>query len=154
MNGNGSLYDSHVARILAKSGWFPARNVEASHYLSLLESKGYVLNKNASNVLRNMGGLILTHESYSNPEETDVTEINPAKPSDWLDPKWVHEVYEKIAQDTLCPVGLGFSEHMVFFISSLGKFYGGYDDYFCLIGDTIENALNNLFFKHQFIAMS
>lgn len=148
------LYNNNVTRVLTMNGWYSSRKVDIAHYLSSLEGNGYIVNDHATNLLCNMGGLIITHESYSAPEETDVTEINPVRPIGWLDSKWVHEVYEEIAQDTLCPVGLGFSEHMVFFMSSQGKLYGGYDDYFCLIGNDIENALDNLFFKHQFIAMN
>ncbi|MBC1567287.1 hypothetical protein HCJ20_00005 [Listeria sp. FSL L7-1425] len=111
------------------------------------------MNQGAEKFLRNLGGLIITHEAYSDINEMDVSEFDLSKPTAWLDPKWVNECYEDIIKEKLCPVGVGFSEHMAFFVSESGGFYGGYDDYFCLIGDSVESGLLNLFHNHNFVSL-
>ncbi|EAD9708954.1 hypothetical protein AF112_00935 [Listeria monocytogenes] len=109
------------------------------------------MNQGAKRFLSNLGGLIITHEAYSDINDMDVSVFDPSKLTAWLDPTWGKECYEVIIKEKLCPVGVGFSEHMVFFVSESGGFYGGYDDYFCLKGDNVESGLLNLFNNHNFI---
>lgn len=148
------FYDKNVMKVLGLSGWYLNRNISIDDYVSRLKEKGYFVNKEAKRFLSNMGGLTISHESYSDPQQFDISEMNPIKPISWLDPKWVIDYYEKRVADKLCPVGFGFSGHMVFFISSSGCFYGGYDSYFCLIGEGVENGMKNLFFDHKFVSLS
>ncbi|PHM46769.1 SUKH-3 domain-containing protein [Xenorhabdus miraniensis] len=142
-------FNNAIKEQLLISGWFPNRSINIDKYLSVLEVKGYHIHHYALNFLRNLGGLQIEHEAYADPTDIDVSNFTPIKPADWLDPLWV-EHYENIIEKRLCPIGIGFSEHMTFFLSESGGFYGGYDDYFCLIGNDIESALQNLFFEHDF----
>ncbi|MBF2489116.1 SUKH-3 domain-containing protein [Listeria marthii] len=126
-------FDERVTNILRKNGWYSDRFININNYRHILEEKNYYLNQGAEKFLSNLGGLIITHEAYSDINDTDVSEFNPTKPAAWLDPKWVKECYEDIIKEKLCPVGVGFSELMVFFVSESGGFYGGYDDYWSCI---------------------
>ncbi|HCS8577015.1 TPA: SUKH-3 domain-containing protein, partial [Escherichia coli] len=71
------------------------------------------------------------------------------KAAGWIDSKWITEVYEPLVNKRLCPVGVGFSEHMTYFISDDGALYGGFDNYFCIIGGNINDAMLHLFFEHE-----
>lgn len=146
-------FDERVKNILFKNGWSPERQINIEKYISVLNDNGYSINQHARKFLINLGGLCVKHEAYSNTEETDISEFNPIKPVGWLDPRWVEEYYQKLAKISLCLVGVGFSEHMVFLVSEKGALYGGYDDYFCLIGNSIEEGLLNLFYGHKFISI-
>ncbi|MDT0002856.1 SUKH-3 domain-containing protein [Listeria cossartiae subsp. cayugensis] len=147
-------FDEQVTNILRKNGWYSDRFININNYRRILEEKNYYLNQGAEKFLSNLGGLIIKHEAYSGINDTDVSGFDPTKPAAWLDPKWVKECYEDIIKEKLYPVGVGFSEHMVFFVSESGGFYGGYDDYFCLIGDSVESGLLNLFNNHNFISLN
>ncbi|EEY5432553.1 TPA: SUKH-3 domain-containing protein, partial [Escherichia coli] len=99
--------------------------------------------------LSEFGGLIVRHESYSDPNEYDKSDFDPIKAAGWIDSKWITEVYEPLVNKRLCPVGVGFSEHMTYFISDDGALYGGFDNYFCIIGGNINDAMLHLFFEHE-----
>ncbi|WP_414500038.1 MULTISPECIES: SUKH-3 domain-containing protein [unclassified Zymobacter] len=144
------IVDNKVADVLMSSGWFFNRKINISHYVDALFDKGYFVNESAKEFLKSMGGLKIKHASYSNDDLTEEFFVDPLKPVSWLDPRWVSDCYNKIANEEICPIGVGFSEHMVIFISESGKMYGGYDDYFCLMGDTINKGLKNLFFDRSF----
>ncbi|EOY2822107.1 SUKH-3 domain-containing protein [Listeria monocytogenes] len=147
-------FDERVTKILRQNGWYPDRSININNYRRILEERNYYLNQGAERFLSNIGGLIITHEAYSDINDKDVSVFDPSKPTAWLDSMWVKECYEDIIKEKLCPVGVGFSEHMVFFVSESGGFYGGYDDYFCLIGDSLESGLLNLFKDHNFISLN
>lgn len=38
---------------------------------------------------------------------------------------------------------------MTYFISDDGALYGGFDNYFCIIGGNINDAMLHLFFEHE-----
>ncbi|MDX7987860.1 hypothetical protein FE392_11040 [Xenorhabdus sp. 12] len=142
-------FNDVIKERLLRSGWYPNRSINIDKYLYVLEEQGYYVHNNAMNFFHNLGEIKIEHEAYADPTDIDVSDFTPTKPADCLDPLWV-EHYESIIGNKLCPIGLGFSEHMTFFLSESGSFYGGYDDYFCLIGNDVESALQNLFFDHDF----
>ncbi|MBD2806990.1 SUKH-3 domain-containing protein [Xenorhabdus sp. ZM] len=143
------LFNHEIKETLFISGWRPNRSINIDYYLSVLEEKGYYVHRNTKNFFRQLSGIRIEHEAYSDPTDIDVSDFTPTKLVDWLDPLWM-EYYENIIGDRLCPIGIGFSEHIIFFLSESGRFYGGYDDCFYLIGNDIESALKNLFFEHDF----
>lgn len=55
-----------------------------------------------------------------------------------------------IANSSLCPVGVGYSEHLTYFLSPKGEMFGGFESYFCHIGSSLEEAFDNIFFKRNF----
>ncbi|MGE9785855.1 hypothetical protein ACQP6X_07385 [Acinetobacter baumannii] len=63
------------------------------------------------------------------------------------------EEYSLKAGSDLLPIGLGYSEHLTYFIDPSFKFYGGYDDYFCKIGDSVNSFFNNIFYEKNFIQL-
>lgn len=64
------------------------------------------------------------------------------------------DYYEKLTGESLVPVGLGYSGHMTFLVGEGGGMYGGYDDYFCRIGKSVEEAMANILFVRTFEALS
>ncbi|EMS8291124.1 SUKH-3 domain-containing protein [Salmonella enterica] len=143
------ITNKQVMRVLSQNGWRYDRKENIDKYIKYLSIRGYFVNENICNFLAEFGDLIIKHESYSDPNEYDKSDFDPIKAADWLDLKWVTEVYEPLINKRLCPVGVGFSEHMTYFFSDDGALYGGFDDYFCIIGDNINEAMLHLFFEHE-----
>ncbi|MDR5837787.1 SUKH-3 domain-containing protein [Caballeronia sp. LZ034LL] len=147
-------FNLQVEKLLRENGWHPNRKIDPDAYFAtILKQSGYLYHDAARGFLKQFGHLKITHKAYSS-EESDESVFNPLEPADWVDYKWVGELYEPLAIGRLCVVGYGFSEHMAFFLSESGALYGGYDNYFCLIGDSVESGLENLFFGHDFQQIS
>lgn len=62
----------------------------------------------------------------------------------------MREEYSEITKSSLCPVGVGYSEHLTYFLSPKGEMFGGLESYFCRIGTTVEDAFENIFFRKDF----
>ena len=70
-----------------------------------------------------------------------------------IDASWVFDVYNPKIKSQLVPIGQGYTEHMTYLISPEGCFYGAYDDYFCLIGNSAQHFFDNILFNKTFIQL-
>jgi hypothetical protein len=52
--------------------------------------------------------------------------------------------YEKRVGAQLCPVGEAFSRHYLVMIDPTGRMFAGYDDTMVLLGNSVEETLENL----------
>jgi len=143
------ITNKQVMSVLLQNGWHYGRKENIDKYIKCLSIKKYFVNEIICDFLSEFGGLIVRHESYSDPNEYDKSDFDPIKAAGWIDSKWITEVYEPLVNKRLCPVGVGFSEHMTYFISDDGALYGGFDNYFCIIGGNINDAMLHLFFENE-----
>lgn len=144
----------NMAGILRSGGWFPGRAIDIRSYVDVCESEGYEVNLFAREFMTCYGGLTLTHSSYAG-DEDDYSIFDPKIAIATVFYERT-ESYRKLSinNERLCPVGVGFSEHLVYFVGESGKIYGGFDDYFCLIGTDLSDAFCNIFDRHSFLDLS
>ena len=138
-----------VNDLLKTSGWIKDPHFNNSSILKLWSKKKYVLSNAAVQFVNKFDGLKLKHEAYRS-TDFDYSLFNAMKATQEIDPSWVFDIYNTLADSTLTPIGQGYSEHLTYFISDNYKFYGGYDDYFCLIGDSTNAFFENILFYKEF----
>ena len=142
-------FDSRVVTLLQKSRWSNFRKKDITHERNILISEGYAVSSAASIFIKNFSELKISHLAYSGEGMTE-SYFSVALATDTIFPNRVKKDYERRCEEELCPIGVGFSEHLVYMISPSGKIFGGYDDLFCKIGDDTEGAFLNMFFTHKF----
>lgn len=102
---------------------------------------------------RSFGGIRLEHRTYDG-SAPDFSHFDACMATRRFDKTWVTDDYEKLAKEKLILVGQGYSGHLTFLIGDQGGFYGGYDDYFCRIGKTVEDALTRILLGSTFDKLS
>jgi len=143
-------FNAATANLLQQQGWHAGRAVDVTRYVAAWNSEGYTASVAAKRFARCFGGLRLTHAAYRTAGQHDESVFDPVAAMNRLDSRWVKDCYEGLAGSSLCPIGSGYSQHMTYFIAERGVFYGGYDDYFCRIGRTVEEALHNILVVREF----
>ncbi|WP_353172178.1 SUKH-3 domain-containing protein [Acinetobacter rudis] len=141
--------DPEVEKKLEKNGWYKARNGDLTQTINQWNDDGYKIFNSAQFFLKSFNNLRVQHEAYASNNQ-DYSYFDGIKASRGIDPAWVLEDYFCKVKVDLLPIGLGYSEHLTYFIDPSGNFYGGYDDYFCKIGDSINSFFDNIFFKKNF----
>ena len=138
--------------ILRKNGWFSKRSVDTSACKIAWQSEGFASFKYALYFVSAFGGLKIIHESHSRNGE-DVSVFDPVKATQRVGSAWVKEVYQPRINENILPVGIGDSEHLTYYMGERGGVYGGFDGFFCKIGETVGDAFENIFFNHQYITL-
>lgn len=137
-----------IQDLLRKDGWYPDREINIDHFEEIINGdNGYEINPFSKNFLRNFGNLRITHDSYRGNGQ-DYSIFSPKLAIANL--PYVRENYLIITNTSLCPVGVGYSEHLTYFLSPKGEMFGGFEGYFCCIGANLEEAFDNIFFKKEF----
>ncbi|MGJ7555630.1 SUKH-3 domain-containing protein [Variovorax sp. RB3P1] len=138
---------------LGRFGWNSARKIETNQFASDWKKDGYKIFREALDFAGSFGGIKLVHPAYSG-ELSDESHFDPSAATRRLDRAWVVEDYERLAGEVLIPIGQGYSGHLTFLIGDCGGFFGGYDDYFCRMGKTVEEALDKIMFGGKFQKLS
>ena len=137
-----------IQNLLRKDGWYPDRKIDISHFEHILnDDNGYEINQFSKKFLINFGNLTVHHDSYRG-DSNDYSIFSPDLAIANL--PYAKEEYINIANSSLCPVGVGYSEHLTYFLSPKGEMFGGFESYFCHIGSSLEEAFDNIFFKRNF----
>jgi hypothetical protein len=138
---------------LKQAGWSAKRTVDTTLYLLDWQKDGYSVFSKALKFTQSFGGIRLVHRAYG-VNTLDQSHFDSSAATRRFNRKWAVDVYEGLAQEALIPVGQGYSEHLTYLLGNKGGLYGGYDDYFCRIGRTVEEAVSNIIFAHQFEELS
>lgn len=146
-------FNEKLVFALEGAGWISRRKVKVSPYVLDWKNEGYRIFPEALRFAENFGGTVLKHPGY-NGEGSDESCFDPSAASRRLDRSWVVDDYQILAKEELIPVGQGYSGHLTYLLGDGGGFYGGFDDYFCRIGNTVENALANIIFANGFEKIS
>ena len=123
-----------IEKYLIQYGWHAERKIDIKSVIETWKADNYRVFDSAIFFVQSFNELNIVHEAYRG-KEKDTSCFNSIKGNDLL------------------PIGLGYSEHLTYFIDSSFKFYGGYDDYFCYIGDSVNSFFNNLFYEKNFITL-
>ena len=141
-------FSSPVRELLYRDGWRPNRRININQVENIISSDdGYVLDSFSRNFLCNFGNLEIHHDQYrGNGKDSSIFSPNLALANSPI----MREEYSEITKSSLCPVGVGYSEHLTYFLSLKGEIFGGFESYFCRIGTTVEDAFENIFFRKDF----
>jgi len=129
------------------------RKVETSQYISDWREGGYQIFAQALEFAESFGEITLLHPAYSG-GVSDESCFDHSAATRRLDRAWVVEDYERLAKEILVPVGQGYSGHLTYLIGNRGGFYGGFDDYFCKIGASVEEAMVRIIFNKELNKLS
>ncbi|CAN5125060.1 SUKH-3 domain-containing protein [soil metagenome] len=134
---------SEAARVrLEKSGWQPNRTLDTFAYLAALESERHPIFPTVTEFLRSFGGLQIHFKHFATGGD-DTLSLDPFEAADSI-PREHIDGYEKRVGAKLCPVGEAFSRHYIVMIDPAGRLFAGYDDTLVLLGNTPEEAIENL----------
>jgi len=145
--------EEKVVCLLKNSGWQDNRKINIDKYKAAWKSEMYILSPAAAKFTECFGGIKVVHGAYVTEGGSDESIFDPGIALNTIFHERVHDDYEQRTGTSLCPIGVGFSEHLVYLIDSSEGFYGGFDDYFCFIGKNVGEALSNIFFNHNFTSL-
>lgn len=115
--------------------------IDSEHIIEAWKADKYKIFNSAIVFVQSFNGLNIACEAY---REKVFSYFNSIKATEGIDPAWIFEEYSLKAGSDLLPIGLGYSEHLTYFIDPSFKFY---DDYFCKIGDSVNSFFNNIFYE-------
>lgn len=139
---------ANIEGYLINCGWYTGRKIDIEHIIEAWKADKYKIFNSAIVFIQSFNGLNIAHEAYRG-KEKDFSYFNSIKATEGIDPAWIFEEYSLKAGSDLLPIGFGYSEHLTYFIDPSFKFYGGYNDYFCKIGDSVNSFFNNIFYEKK-----
>ncbi|MCL2141886.1 MAG: SUKH-3 domain-containing protein [Methanimicrococcus sp.] len=137
-----------IAVIMEKYGWNPKRRIDTAEIVKILSDEGYQLNKYALEVIEQFGNLELEHPSYKIKNQTEKLHFNPLKACEGIYREKVEE-YESRIGESLVVIGEAYNEHLTLMVSDNGSIYGGYDDFLVRLGNSIEDALETIYYSKE-----
>jgi hypothetical protein len=144
--------DNNVKNVLFESEW---NQNETKNVCGIIKKLSKYYPSAANNpflkeFLELFYGFKIRYDSYSpESDKEDFMEIDPMIVS-----RLPYDDYEKIVKEHLVPIGVGYGGYLTYLISETGKIYGGYDDIFYKIGETVNDAFENIFFRKKFEKVS
>lgn len=138
------MLNENTKNYLLNMGWYPNRYLDSRDEQIILIENGFIINDRAISFISEFNEL-----SGCFPRNTTKT-IEAIS----FDIKWVVEnffpdlangIYSQTINEGLCLVGSAYNGHLALYISSSGKLYGGFDDFFELLGENYYEGLNTLF---------
>jgi hypothetical protein len=137
-----SLLDKRVIGFLEKYSWQKGRKVDVSKWIDQLTKEGYICFPYAVEILEELGGIDVRPERVkigeSFPGDFDFHAFNAG--SGELD---IMEFYKPIAGENLFPLGMVYGQWFLY-VGLSKKIYMGGGDKFYLLGENIEEFLNNI----------
>ncbi|MBP2474253.1 hypothetical protein JOF53_003125 [Crossiella equi] len=124
--------------MLKKAGWFPGRRVSAERDISVLQSEGYSLFPKAEEFLAEFTGLRLEIENESQ-DEIFFSAAYVCESMFFFE--WSVE-YSQRAGVRMIPAGVA-EEYLTLLVGEDGRWFGGFDGEFGLLGDDIFEAIDS-----------
>lgn len=140
------MYSSaDIVALLRKAGWHEGRRIDIGEIMAVLSGDGYQIFDAARVFLTEFGNLQFQYPRQISEHETFMYDINldPIQEASHIFSSWV-KLYEKYAHEKLVIIGNCHRGHLCLLISETGKTYGGYDDFFILLGSDLYDALDAL----------
>lgn len=132
--------DDRVSEALQLAGWTPDRHVPITKELAALEGDGHPVFPALVEFLVSYSGLSL---AVDDGDRQDAIWFSAARACAGIAPGWVLD-YSARARIRLAPVGECYREHLTLLLGEDGRVFGGYDNEFGRLGDTVLAALANL----------
>jgi hypothetical protein len=152
-------FSSKTKFILAASGWYEGRKIDASPYVDRLEAKGYRVFPIAREFFEQFGDLILHKSRPIEPRRSSMlrqifellrSQLKHPNPNPWLDLRgeqtlrhftlWEPQDFIEELNTPMCPIG-HCSDGIIYTIDAEGNVYGLYWSTVLFIGESGENAI-------------
>ncbi len=138
--------DDAMARLRA-AGWHPGRRVDITRAVHALEADGHQVSSELRRFLAEYDRLEVTEKPRPGVlrREQNLRRITfAATETGGVDAEWAR-AYEDVVGCRLAPVG-GYS-HMTIYHGADGKFYGGFDREFGLLGRDVADVVAGILFE-------
>lgn len=131
--------------ILEAAGWSTNRAIEMASFVAVLESNQFVVSPAVKQFLLTYGALQIEYR-YDESDESARMDKLLIDPCVALDNTHLERIqnYSQRAGKQLCPIGLYNWNHDTLFMSEDGMVYGGSSIYLDRIGNSGEDAINNI----------
>lgn len=113
--------NANIGEYLIKCGWYTGRKIDSEHIIEAWKADKYKIFNSAIVFVQSFNGLNIAHEAYRG-KEKDFSYFNSIKATERIDPVCIFEKYSLKAGSDLLPIGLGYSEHLTYFIDPSFKF--------------------------------
>jgi hypothetical protein len=137
-----------IAVKMEKYGWHPQRKIDTTKIVGSLSDEGYQLNRFALETIEQFGNLEFEHPSLKVRDREKRMHFNPLRACDRIYREKVEE-YELRIGESLVVVGEAYDGHLTLMVSDSGKVYGGYDNFLTLLGSSVEDALETIFYSKE-----
>ena len=138
------IFTKPTIDFLKKMGWSPDRCTEPASLLTSLSDEGYGLFPLIQDFLASFGGLEGEMPAYRKEDEMEQIHFHPEIALEAIYREKVM-TYEDRVEEQLVVVGEAYNGHLTLMLSGSGKFFGGYDDYLCLLGNNVAEGITALF---------
>jgi len=127
-------------------GWSTDRRVDTGGAVTAWEERGHVSSDAALLFAANFDGIEFDYPRAHLPgtRPTDSCVLDAAKATRSISDVVVRS-YESRVSETLCPVGIAGSGHLVLLVAPSGRTYGGYDNFLARYGESGFEALCAIF---------
>ncbi|WP_137940525.1 SUKH-3 domain-containing protein [Chitinivorax sp. B] len=136
-------YSVIIENSLISTGWFPGRRVDVEGVIGKLKNEGYPAGSAVKVFLEEFGGLSGMHKGYRG-DDWEEFHFDPIIAMEGIFRERVID-YELRFGDGLTPIGEAYNQHLVLLISEKGAMLGAYDDYLCVLGESVEIGFQALF---------
>ncbi len=134
-------FSTDTESLLRKAGWQEGRKIDTTEYEQVLREEGFEIPTCVIVLLQELGGLRIVHPHAKVPGETDDFIFEAVKATYQSRADWVKDNYSHRVDKKLCSVGEASNAHMILAMSSDGEVFGGFDDFFCDIGSSGDDAI-------------
>jgi len=129
--------------LLHEAGWYPTRKVDTSAWEELLQSKGYKFFSAVRKALEQYGGLRIINRDFVPPAPEDLHFV-VEDAVDNATPEKVKLYYSKRVGKDRCVIGEAYQGHLLLMMDNAGFVYGGYDEEFFNLGDSIDSSIEGM----------
>ena len=139
-----------IATELEKSGWTLNRKIDTTEILKVLKEERYDLNSKVIEFIENFGNLELEHPAFRTIGRIEKMHFKPLRASSGIVREKVEE-YEERTGEVLVVIGEAYNENLLLMLSHTGKMYGAFDGYLTLLGNSINEGLESIFYSKETI---
>ncbi|WP_326836840.1 SUKH-3 domain-containing protein [Amycolatopsis rhabdoformis] len=132
--GAGPVTNSHD--LIQMAGWTPDRNVDVAAELRELDEAGFAVTRFVPRFLAGYSGLTIGSQ-----DATRALVIDGHKAARCADPEWCTAYAQAIGMP-VTPVGE--YSHMTLVIDETGRFWGGFDQSYGLLGSDLVDVVHGL----------
>ena len=134
------LVEKYIVDILKKEGWHINRKYNATFWISKLEEEGYRINDYAHRILQEFGNIEI-RENCTDSYNAVTLDFNPYYSASGEFDRI--EEFEEACGETIFPIG-ALQDYIVYAGDSKKIYLGDWEGIY-LVGESIEEYLNNVF---------
>lgn len=133
-------FSIQTQKSLLNAGWYAGRKINIEQFRNTILTNNYELFPSVKEFLSEFGNLYIKF-IIRNGMMSDL-HFNVIQAVEEVDPGWAQRnYYERLGKRNICAIGQAHSDHMTIYMDEPGNVYGGFDDYFSLIANSGEAAI-------------